>query len=158
MTKGNVTKVAKVIIDVADGMEVLGRRIRNCGKAVLVITETVSEFIDPPKKNSAQNDLRRTKIMIKSKFMPTKVKSSEIGFKGFFMKILMFMIDFIVKILDVQIIGDGSVLRMAIIFFYIFNEGISLLEYVRNVGVPFLAKLKSMLEQLHDRAGEDKDD
>ena len=96
--------------------------------------------------------------MIKSKFMPTKVKSSEIGFKGFFMKILMFMIDFIVKILDVQIIGDGSVLRMAIIFFYIFNEGISLLEYVRNVGVPFLAKLKSMLEQLHDRAGEDKDD
>ncbi|MDE7251591.1 MAG: phage holin family protein [Acetatifactor sp.] len=129
MTKGNVTKVAKVIIDVADGMEVLGRRICNCGKVVLVIGETISEFIDPPKKNSAQNDLRRTKIMI----------------------------SFIVKILDVQIIGDESVLRMAIIFFYIFNEGIRLLENVRNIGGLFRTKLKSVLEQLHDREGEDKD-
>ena len=50
MTKEDVTKVAKAMIDVADGMEVLGKSIRNCGKALLEITETVSEFIDPSKK------------------------------------------------------------------------------------------------------------
>lgn len=50
MTKVDVAKVAKAMIDVADSMEVLGKSIRNCGKALLEITETVSEFIDPPKK------------------------------------------------------------------------------------------------------------
>lgn len=153
MTKVDVIKVVKAIIDVVDSMEMHEGRISNCGKTLLVIIEIVLEFIDPPKENSAQDDLRRAKIMIESKFMPTKVKSSEIGLKGLFMKMLMFMLVFIVKILDVQIIENGSVLRMTIIFFYIFNESISLLENVRNLGMPFLAKLKSVLEQLHDRLG-----
>ena len=54
--------------------------------------------------------------------------SSEVGFKGIFKKVLIFMLVGIGNILDVQVIGNGSVLRTAVIFFYISNEGISLLE------------------------------
>lgn len=162
MTKEDVTKVAKAMIDVADGMEVLEKNIRNCGKTLLEITETISEFIDLPKKapkeNSAQYDFWRTKMMIRSKFMATKVKSSEIGFKVYFMKVLIFMFIVIFKILDVQVIENGSMLRKALIFFYLFNKGIILFENAKNIGLPFLVKLKSRLEQLHDKSGgEDKD-
>ena len=156
MKKIDVIKLANVIIDVADGVEALGRRICYCGKALLVIDEIDSEFIHPlkkaPKENSAQDDLRRSKVMIKIKFVEIKIKSSEIGFKDFFMKVLIFMLVVIVKILDVQVIENVLVFRMAIIFFYIFNEGISLLDNVRKLRLPFLAKLKSMLEQF-DRSG-----
>lgn len=161
MKKVNVIKLSKTIIDVADSMEALGGSICNCRKALLVITEIISEFIDPlkkaPRKNSAQDDLKKTKIMIKSKFVATKEKSSEVRFKSFFMKVLIFMLVVIVKIVDIQVIENALVLRTAIIFFYIFNEGISLLDNVRNLRFPFLEKLKSMFEQFHDRTEGDKD-
>ncbi|MCM1096940.1 MAG: phage holin family protein [Ruminococcus flavefaciens] len=83
--------------------------------------------------------------------------SSGIGFKGIFKKVLIFMLVGIGNILDVQVIGNGSVLRTAVIFFYLSNEGISLLENAGHLGLPFPAKLKSVLEQLHDRSEEDKD-
>lgn len=83
--------------------------------------------------------------------------SSEVGFKGIFKKVLIFMLVGIGNILDVQVIGNGSVLRTAVIFFYISNEGISLLENAGHLGLPFPAKLKAVLEQLHDRSEEDKD-
>lgn len=160
MKKVDVIKLANIIIDVADGVEALGR-ICNCGKALLVIIEIVSEFITPLKKalkeKSAQDDLRRTKVMIKSKFVETMIKLSEVGFKDFFMKVLIFVLVVIVKILDVKVIENESVLHTVSIFFYIFNEAISLLDNVRKLRLPFLAKLKSMLEQFHDRAGEDED-
>ncbi len=83
--------------------------------------------------------------------------SSEVGFKGIFKKVLIFMLVGIGNILDVQVIGNGSVLRTAVIFFYISNEGISLLENAGHLGLPFPEKLKAVLEQLHDRSEEDKD-
>ena len=57
-----------------------------------------------------------------------KKLSSEVGFRGICRKVLIFILVGIANILDVQVIGTGSVLRTAIIFFYISNEGISLLE------------------------------
>lgn len=83
--------------------------------------------------------------------------SSEVGFKGIFKKVLIFMLVGIGNILDVQVIGNGSVLRTAVIFFYISNEGISLLENAGHLGLPIPEKLKAVLEQLHDRSEEDKD-
>ena len=56
-----------------------------------------------------------------------KKLSSEIGFKGIFRKVLIFMLVGIGHILDARVIGDGSVLRTAVIFFYISNEGISII-------------------------------
>lgn len=86
-----------------------------------------------------------------------KSLSSEVGFKGICRKVLIFTLVGIANILDVQVIGTGSVLRTAIIFFYISNEGVSLLENAGQLGLPIPAKLKDILEQLHDRAeSEDK--
>ena len=85
--------------------------------------------------------------------------SSEVGFKGICRKVLIFILVGIANILDVQVIGTGSVLRTAVIFFYLSNEGVSLLENAGHLGLPIPEKLKAVLEQLHDRAeNSDKED
>ena len=81
-----------------------------------------------------------------------KTLSSEVGFKGICRKVIIFMLVVIGHILDTQVIGTGSVLRTAIIFFYLSNEGVSLLENAAHLGLPIPEKLKDVLEQLHDRA------
>ena len=72
--------------------------------------------------------------------------SSEVGFKGICRKVLIF------NILDIHVIGSGSVLRTAVIFIYISNEGVSLLENAAHLGLPVPEKIKTVLEQLHDRS------
>ena len=81
-----------------------------------------------------------------------KKLSSEVGFKGIFKKMLIFLLVGVANILDVQVIGSGSVLRTAVIFFYISNEGVSLLENAAHLGLPIPQKVKTVLEQLHDRS------
>lgn len=81
-----------------------------------------------------------------------KSLSSEVGFKGICRKVLIFLLVGIANILDVQVIGTGSVLRTAVMFFYISNEGISLLENAAHLGLPIPARMKEVLEQLHDRS------
>ena len=81
-----------------------------------------------------------------------KTLSSEVGFKGIFRKVLIFMLVGAANILDVHVIGTGSVMRTAIIFFYISNEGVSLLENAGHLGLPIPEKLKAVLAQLHNRA------
>lgn len=81
-----------------------------------------------------------------------KVLSSNVGFKGICRKVLIFLLVGIANILDVHVIGTGSVLRTAVIFFYISNEGVSLLENAAHLGLPVPEKIKAVLEQLHDRA------
>ena len=60
--------------------------------------------------------------------------------------------------LDVNVIATGSVLRTAVIFFYLSNEGVSLLENAAHLGLPVPEKLKDVLEQLHDRAEKEKEE
>lgn len=86
-----------------------------------------------------------------------KKLSSEVGFKGICRKVLIFLLVGIANILDVQVIGTGSVLRTAVIFFYISNEGVSLTENAAHLGLPIPEKLKTVLEQLHDRETDGKD-
>lgn len=81
-----------------------------------------------------------------------KKLSSEVGFKGICRKVIIFMLVGVANILDTRVIGTGSVLRSAVIFFYLSNEGISLLENAGHLGLPIPEKLKAVLEQLHDRA------
>lgn len=78
--------------------------------------------------------------------------SSEVGFKGICRKVLIFLLVGVGNILDIHVIGNGSVLRTAVIFFYISNEGVSLLENAGHLGLPIPEKLKDILAQLHDRA------
>ena len=78
--------------------------------------------------------------------------SSEVGFRGICRKVLIFLLVGIAHTLDVNIIGSGSVLRTAAVFFYISNEGVSIMENAGHLGLPFPGKLMEVLEQLHDRA------
>ena len=86
-----------------------------------------------------------------------KKLSSEVGFKGICRKVLIFALVGVGHILDVQVIGSGSALRTAVIFFYLSNEGVSLLENAAHLGLPVPEKLKAVLEQLHDRDNERKE-
>lgn len=78
--------------------------------------------------------------------------SSAVGFRGICRKILIFLMVGIAHLLDVNVIGSGSVLRTAAVFFYISNEGVSLVENAAHLGLPIPKKIKAVLEQLHDRA------
>ena len=81
-----------------------------------------------------------------------KKLSSAVGFKGICKKVLIFLLVGVANILDVNIIGSGSVLRTAAIFFYLSNEGVSLLENASHLGLPVPNAIKEVLQQLHDRA------
>ena len=72
-----------------------------------------------------------------------KKLSSAVGFKGICRKVLIFLLVGIANILDMQVIGTGSVLRTAVIFFYISNEGVSLLENAGHLGLPIPVKNQS---------------
>ena len=78
--------------------------------------------------------------------------SSEVGFKGIFKKVLIFIMVGVGNIIDVQVLGQAGILRTAVIFFYLSNEGVSMLENAGHLGLPIPAKLKEVLEQLHDRS------
>ena len=82
--------------------------------------------------------------------------SSEFGFKGICRKVLIFLLVGIGSILDARVIGSGSVLRTAVIFFYISNEGVSILENAARLGLPVPEKIKVVLEQLHDRSAKEE--
>ena len=84
-----------------------------------------------------------------------KKLSSAVGFRGIFRKILIFALVGVGHLLDVQVLGAVGVLRTAVIFFYLSNEGVSLIENAAHLGLPIPAKLKAVLEQLHDRAEKD---
>ena len=84
--------------------------------------------------------------------------SSAIGFRGIFRKVLIFALVGVGHLLDVQVFGEIGVLRTAVIFFYLSNEGVSLVENAAHLGLPIPEKLKAVLEQLHDRAEKDGED
>ena len=81
-----------------------------------------------------------------------KQLSSEVGFKGICRKVLIFVLVGMANILDMHVIGTGCVVRTAALFFYISNEGVSVLENAGHLGLPVPAKLLDVLEQLHEDA------
>ena len=84
--------------------------------------------------------------------------SSQIGFKGICKKVLIFIMVGIGHLLDAYVLGsDGSMIRTAVIVFYLANEGLSIVENAGQVGLPIPKKLKMVLEQLHDRDEKEKD-
>lgn len=77
--------------------------------------------------------------------------SSSVGFKGICRKVLIFMLVGVANVIDIEIINSGSALRTAVIFFYLSNEGLSLIENAVHLGLPVPEKLRAVLEQLHDK-------
>lgn len=85
-----------------------------------------------------------------------KKLSSEVGFKGIAKKIAIFLLVGSANIIDVDVIQNGTALRTAVIFFYLSNEGLSILENAGNIGLPIPEKLKTMLAQLKDKEDDQK--
>lgn len=84
-----------------------------------------------------------------------KTLSSQVGFRGICRKVLIFLMVGIANILDVHIIGTGSVLRTSAIFFYVSNEGISLLENAAHLGLPVPEKIKRVTLNVYTHMGLD---
>ena len=87
-----------------------------------------------------------------------KSLSSEVGFKGICKKVLIFILVGVGNLLDVYVLGEASVLRTAVIFFYLSNEGVSIMENSAHLGLPVPKKLKDILSQLHNIGGNDNDE
>jgi len=79
--------------------------------------------------------------------------SSEVGFRGIFKKVLIFAFVGIGNIIDVYLLKNGRAIRTAVIFFYVSNEGISIIENSAKIGLPIPQKLKDILEQLNKEDG-----
>ena len=76
--------------------------------------------------------------------------SSAIGFKGIARKITMFTLVGIAHVIDRELLGQTALMRDAVIFFYLANEGLSVLENAVVIGIPIPEALKSKLLQLKD--------
>lgn len=78
-----------------------------------------------------------------------KTLNSEIGFKGLIKKCMILVVLVVAVLLDRMINSGTAVFRTLVCYFYIANEGISLLENISNLGLPIPDKLKVALEQLN---------
>ena len=75
--------------------------------------------------------------------------SSAVGFRGIFKKVVLFSLVAVGHIIDSRLIQSEGVIRTAVIFFYLSNEGISILENTAKIGLPIPEKLRAVLEQLN---------
>jgi len=87
-----------------------------------------------------------------------KKVDSSIGFRGIFKKVVIFLLVGVANIVDVLVLGQAGVVRTAVIFFYLSNEGISVLENTSKLGVPYPQVLKDILAQLKDKDNDKKGD
>lgn len=84
-----------------------------------------------------------------------KKLSSEVGAKGIAKKVFIFFLVAVANVIDTQILKEGSTLRTAVIFYYLANEGLSIVENAARLGLPVPPKLKDALEQLSDNDDEE---
>ena len=84
-----------------------------------------------------------------------KKLSSDIGFEGISKKICIFVLVAIANIVDVNILNSGAAVRTAVIFFYLSNEGISVLENAVKLGLPVPEKLRNILLKMNEGDSDD---
>lgn len=78
--------------------------------------------------------------------------SSKRGFEGLLKKVVILIVVAVGHLIDTYMLGGGAVVRNAAIFFYISNEGISILENIVEIGVPVPEKIVIILEQIGEEA------
>ena len=87
-----------------------------------------------------------------------KTVNSEVGFRGLIKRCMILAVLIVGVELD-RMLGNGGtwVFRTLVAYFYIANEGISLLENISNLGVPIPNKIKTALEQLNNDEDQEKE-
>nr|WP_312986003.1 phage holin family protein [Clostridioides sp.] len=77
--------------------------------------------------------------------------NSKTGFKGLAKKSAIFVVLIVAVCLD-RLIGNGTwVFRTLVCYFYIANEGLSILENCSQIGIKVPVQIKDALEQLRDK-------
>lgn len=85
-----------------------------------------------------------------------KELNSNVGFIGICRKVVILALVGVANLLDINVIGEAHAIRTAVIFFYLANEGISILENAAKIGLPIPQKLKNVLEQLKEKDSKDE--
>jgi toxin secretion/phage lysis holin len=73
--------------------------------------------------------------------------SSKVGFKGIGKKLLIFIMVAVGHLVD-QVIGHGQLIADSIVFFYLGNELLSIVENVGRTGVPVPDQIKNAVQIL----------
>jgi len=80
--------------------------------------------------------------------------SSRVGFKGIAKKILIFVLVAVAHLLDEALGGNNDIFRDAVIFFYLANELLSIIENAGRAGLPIPEVLKNAVEILKGKGDE----
>ena len=80
--------------------------------------------------------------------------ASNIGFKGIFKKIAILFLVSVGHLIDTEIIKQGGAIRTMVIFFYLSNGGLSILENAVRIGLPIPEKLQALLKQFNEKEGD----
>ena len=77
-----------------------------------------------------------------------KKVSSKIGFVGIMRKALIYLVAILGRIIDQFVLSSGTSIESMILLFYLSNEGISILENLTQLGIPFPEKVKQIFSNL----------
>lgn len=78
-----------------------------------------------------------------------KKLNSKVGIKGIVKKFAYLLTVALAVEVD-QIMGNTGAVRTLVIYFFVANDGISILENLGGMGIPFPQKLRDVLEQLRN--------
>lgn len=83
--------------------------------------------------------------------------SSKVGFVGICRKAVMMLLVLVATLLDKSLGNQTMVFQSSLVFYYIANEGLSILENAALLGVRFPEKLKRALEAMREREDDPPD-
>lgn len=78
---------------------------------------------------------------------------SKIGLKGILKKFMYLVIVCVSVIID-KIVGNTGVVRTLVIYFFVANDGLSIIENMGKMGIPLPKKLIDTLNQLKNKGDE----
>lgn len=81
----------------------------------------------------------------------TKQLSSKIGFKGILKKVGILLIVMLSVLVD-RVTGNTGAIRTLVIYYFVANEGLSILENLGQAGLPIPKVIKNALKVLKDQA------
>ena len=77
----------------------------------------------------------------------TKQLSSQIGFRGILKKVAILIIVMLAVLVD-RVTGDTGAIRTIVIYYFVANEGLSIIENLGQAGVPIPQSIKKALKAL----------
>lgn len=83
----------------------------------------------------------------------TKQLSSKIGFKGILKKVGVLLIVMLAVLID-RVTGETGAIRTLVIYYFVANEGLSIVENLGQAGLPIPKAIKNALKALKEQSNE----